>query len=250
MTADAYLRSLLVKYQVDAKAGLAIAKHDILPVLQAWRGGDLRDVRLSGSIAKGTANSSATDMDLFIELHSSSQGTLQAIYNSLFHVARQCWTARAQNVSIGVQCSGYHFDLVPGRQQAGYQNWYSLWRSKAQTWTQTNVDLHVQTVTQSGRAEEIRIVKLWRTLAGLDFSSFVLELGVIEALKGRRHGDLARNVSAALEWIRDNIETARLVDPANTNNVVSDDMTAADKRAAAVAAGRARSCTHFSDFVW
>jgi len=134
--------------------------------------------------------------------------------------------------------------------QSGYQNWFSLWRDKAQTWTQTNIALQIQTVAQSGRTEEIRILKRWRTLTGLDFPSFVLELAVLRALHGRRQGDLANNVSASLDWLRDNMRSAQLVDPANTNNSVSDDLSANDRAAIAIAAAAARAQPYFSNFVW
>lgn len=249
MTADQYLQSLLAKYAVNANGAYAVAQRDIVPVVQQWAGASLLEVRLSGSVAKGTANSGSNDMDLFIALRETAPGTLQDIYATLLNVARHCWPARAQNVSIGIQSGGYHFDLVPGRLQAGYQNWFSLWRNKAQTWTQTNVEQHVQTVSGSGRVDEIRILKLWRTQAGLDFPSFALELAAIQALKGYTHGNLAHNVWAAIGWLGANIEAVRLIDPANTNNVVSDDMTTAEKRSIAQAAHRTRACSSFSEFV-
>lgn len=250
MTADQYLRNLLTKYQVNAAVAQAVAQQQIVPVLQQWAGQYLSGIELSGSVAKGTANSGANDMDLFIGMSSSTPGTLKEIYEALHDLAAARWPTRRQNVSIGVQLAGFHFDLVPGRMQAGYQNWFSLWRNKAQTWTQTNVALQIQTVVQSGRTEEIRILKLWRTLAGLDFPSFVLELAVLQALHGHRRGDLANNVSAALEWLRDNMRTAQLVDPANTNNLVSDDLSVNDRAAIAIAAGAARAQPYFSKFVW
>lgn len=250
MTADQYLLSLLSKYQVNAASAGTVAMKQIVPILQHWSGPHLLDIRLSGSVAKGTANAGANDMDLFIAMSSTKPGSLRDIYESLNSLSVQYWPARRQNVSIGVQSGGYHFDLVPGRLQPGYQNWFSLWRNKAQTWTQTNIALQIQTVANSGRIDEIRILKLWRTLAGLDFPSFILELAVLQALHGKRLGDLANNVSAALEWLRDNMRTAQLVDPANTNNVVTDDLSASDRVAIATAAASARAQPYFSNFVW
>jgi hypothetical protein len=248
--ADEYLRELLTKYRTDAAAPRAIADAAIYPVLQRWAGGHLRDVRLSGSVAKGTANAGGNDMDLFIELADDTPHSLQFIYASLLREATQHWPgACAQNVSVGITCVGFRFDLVPARLQRGYQNWYSLWRNRAQTWTQTNVEMHIQTVQQSGRIEEIRLLKLWRTLAGLEFPSFILELAAIEALKGRRLGDLASNLSYALSWIGDNMLTVQLVDPSNTNNIVSDDLTPAEKLEISMTAQHARACRTFSDFL-
>lgn len=251
MTADQYLRSVLAKYQVNAAGAKAVALQHIVPLVQHWAGRYLSSIDLSGSVAKGTANAGANDMDLFIAMSSTTPGTLKDIYESLHNLAaQQPWSLRRQNVSIGIQVAGYHFDLVPGRIQLGYQNWFSLWRNKTQTWTQTNITLQIQTVARSGRTEEIRILKCWRTLAGLDFPSFILELAVLQALNGRRTGDLANNVSAALDWFRDNMRTARLVDPANTNNVVTDDLTASERAAIATAAGVARAQWNYNDFVW
>lgn len=251
MSADQYLRNVLAQHQVNAAGAKVVALQHIVPLVQHWAGQHLSSIDLSGSVAKGTANAGANDMDLFVAMSSITPGTLRDIYESLHCLAwQQPWSARRQNVSIGIQVAGYYFDLVPGRMQPGYQNWFSLWRNKAQTWTQTNITLQIQTVAQSGRTEEIRILKRWRTLAGLDFPSFILELAVLQALHGRRLGDLANNVSAALEWLRDNMRTARLVDPANTNNVVTDDLTATERAAIATAAGFARAQPNYSNFVW
>jgi hypothetical protein len=250
MSADDYLRSVLAKYDVNPAGPRAVAEHHIAPVIQAWGGQYLRSIRLSGSIAKGTANAGANDMDLFIELEPATPLGLMGIYESLLAAAARQWPARRQNVSVGINAGGYHFDLVPARLQAGYQNWFALWRDKQKTWTQTNVELQVQTVAKSGRTEEIRILKRWRTLAGLEFPSFVLELATLRALDGLPLGALAHNVSAALSWLGANIETARLVDPANMNNIVSDDLTSAERSAIARAARAARAQPHYNDFVW
>jgi len=119
MTADQYLRNLLTKYQVNAAVAQAVAQQQIVPVLRQWAGQYLSGIELSGSVAKGTANSGANDMDLFIAMSSSTPGTLKEIYEALHDLAAARWPTRRQNVSIGVQLAGFHFDLVPGRMQAG-----------------------------------------------------------------------------------------------------------------------------------
>lgn len=250
MSADFYLRSLLRKYQVNTAVARQVAEQQIAPVIQHWAGQHLLGIRLSGSTAKGTANAGANDMDLFIALRSTTPATLRDIYESLYQAAVRHWPARKQNVSIGVRLAGQHFDLVPGRLQAGYQNYFSLWRDKAQRWTQTNIDLQVQAIANSGRVEEIRILKLWRTLAKLDFPSFPLELAALQALHGRPIGDLANNVSEVLSWLSNNIGAATLLDPANSNNVVSDDLSPMQRGLIVDAAARARAQSNYSNFVW
>ena len=254
-TADQYLQQILAKYTVDASQGTGrhqTALHIANKLKNEWAGQHLRSIGFSGSIAKGTANSCANDIDLFIALEPTTPGSLSDIYSSLWQTASGWWPGqtRQQNVSIGVQVNGFHIDLVPGRLQQGYQIWYSLYRNKANTWCQTSIDQHIQLVAKSGRANEIRLVKLWRTLHRMEFPSFMLELAVIEALRGCWSGQLAINFSTALQWIAQNIRTVRLVDPANSNNIVSDDMTATEKKNLAVAATNALQQQTYSQLVW
>jgi hypothetical protein len=105
-------------------------------------------------------------------------------------------------------------------------------------------------VTNSGRTEEIRLLKLWRTRHGLRFPSFFLELAVIDALYYSRYGELATNVWRTLEHFRDNLERARYVDPSNTNNIVSDDCTAAEKSAIAAKAQESIGKSTWEEIVW
>ena len=63
---------------------------------------------------------------------------------------------------------------------------------------------------------------------------------MIDALKHAKRGNLATNVWTVLAHLRDQIQTVRYVDPANTNNVVSDDCTVAEKAAIAAKARDSR----------
>ena len=104
---------------------------------------------------------------------------------------------------------------------------------------------HIDTVRGSGRVDAIRLMKLWKERREVPFrKSFLLEVMTIEGCKGTRFHDHAGQVMAALGYIRDNIEANLALDPANTNNSLSDDLGVdARKRikAAAAAAIAARS---------
>ena len=250
MTGDEYLIGILQKYAVNT-VGANAAGQTIYPVLQKWGGDYLNSAEFSGSLAKGTGVSIGTDADIFLSLSSSTPGTLSDIYLTLYNaVTAAGYTARKQNVSIGLEVSGYSIDLVPGRRQSQHGNDHSLYLSKAKTWTQTNIAKHIAHVQSSGRIDEIRVLKVWRQLYGLEFASFFLELAVIDALAYARVGNLAANVLAVLDHIRDNIKTVRYVDPANTNNVVSDDCTAAEKSVISAQAAKSRAQQTWEKIVW
>lgn len=252
-----YLLSILAREAVDtgpyAPARSVIAT--MYPLLQRWGAGYLREISPSGSFAKGTANRSGTDIDLFLSLAPETSTTLSQIYNSLDStLTRAGYTTRRQNVSINVRVTTsqggmYDVDLVPAKRHDAHSSDHSLYRSKAGTWTKTNVATHIATVIQGGRQQETRILKLWRNQKRLDFPSFYLELATIEALRHAYSSTLGERVSSVLRYLRDTWPSARFVDPANTNNVISDDLTAAEKRAVSGAADRAIAASTWAEVV-
>lgn len=251
MTPDAYLRQVLARH---APAGgpltIAAVRAAIEPVIRAWAGTYLRGITVSGSNAKGTAVGGQTDLDLFISVAHEVPENLREIYWSLHGRAGAVgWNPRPQNVSIGVQVMGCKVDLVPARVQAGYINRHSLYRRKADSWTQTDVSRHIALVRGSGRTEVIRLTKIWRALHGLQFPSLALELAILEATRGSRIRAVADNFWEVLRYLEESFSTARLVDPSNTANVVSDDLTAAEKAAITLAARTARAQTRWESIV-
>ena len=250
MTADRYLASLITKYAVDIDAAQAAA-NKIAPIINDWANGYLLELRFSGSIAKGTAVSISTDADIFISLSSTTPSTLSQIFHSL-HAALTAsgYSARAQNVSIGLTVNRQKIDLVPGRRQSQFGSLHSLYRSKADSWTQTDVASHVSLIAGSNRTDENKVLKIWRQLHALPLPSFFLELMVIGALHGARIGTVAENVWTALAYVRDHVQVARCVDPANSNNIVSDDCTSFEKSQIATAAARSCAETTWERVVW
>lgn len=250
MTGDQYVASIIQKYAVNSAAAKGTAEA-IVPAIRTWAGTQLADLSYSGSFAKGTGINLSADVDLFISLKSDTRQTLKEIYESLFYLAQQQgWSPVRQNVSIGIFRSGMKLDLVPGRIQTGFQNYHSLYRRKTDGWTQTNIKLHIDTVLKSGRQNEIRAIKIWRNLHNLNFPSFFLELMVLDALKGKSTGNLSANVLSALRHIGGSLPTERVIDPANTNNLISDDMTQAEKNAVAEKATASAGKQYWKDIIW
>lgn len=236
---DAYLREVLALHAVDTGPDSAVRQVQgvLEPTIYRWGGGQILSVDPSGSFAKGTAIRSGTDIDLFVSLSSTTGETLATIYQTLFNALDGAgFQPRRQNVSIGMRIGPYDVDVVPGRRQSSYGNDHWLYSTKRDSHLQTNVARHIADVSRSGRADEIRLLKIWRNRKGLSFPSFYLELAAIRALHGRWTGNLSSNVVVALEFLRDRFEGARFVDPSNSNNVISDELASAEKRAIAGAA--------------
>jgi hypothetical protein len=256
MTSDQYVRSILRKYDVS-RGG---AFHPLLQVawpigreLGAALGSRLARTELSGSHSKGTAVLGGTDVDIFMSFSADPSYPLRDIYQDVFGVAKaKGWNPRKQTVSIRIQYNDWSVDLVPGRRQPNsWRGDHWLYRNRVGSWQQTNVGVHASTVKKSMRAGEIQALKIWRNIHNLDFPSFYLELTVIQALAGSGSYflDVDKNIVRVFQYLSERFEQARVVDPANSNNVISEDLNAQEKATIAEAARRALTA-NWSEVIW
>jgi hypothetical protein len=251
-TQDLYLSGLVARFNRPLLLpALEGAYSDLASELRAWGGSSFRQVSPSGSWAKGTAVPGQTDLDIFVSLKSEPDALpLREVYLRLVNRMRQLGVfRRQQDVSVGVVHRGLSIDITVGREHPSAGGYHSIYRSRADTWTQTNIDLHVGQVRASGLQDEIRLVKRWRTLKNLEIPSFLVELAVLDALQGRRSGSLHQNLTAVFRYLAVDFGRARLTDPANTNNIVSDDVPDAYKTIISAHAVRAITAKRWSDVV-
>ncbi len=254
MNADEYVISIINKYNIKGDVDLLtklLVVDPLLNIIKEWAGAQLIDVYYSGSRAKGTAITLSSDIDLFISLKSDTTNTLKEIYISLYDkVVANKITARKQNVSIGVNYGGHSIDLVPGKKHVGNTNDHSLYRSKVDTWTKTNINNHISLVKNSGRLSEIIALKIWSKLHKLDFPSIYLELTVIEALYNKNKNQPANNFITLLEYLRDSFVDKTIIDPSNSNNIISDDLYKYEKEAISKKAKESRNAQSWGDIIW
>ena len=253
MTPDEYILSVVSRYRLPTgpQSPAYRAAQQLYPLISSWANGFLLEISFSGSYAKDTAIKGSADLDLFISLAPHTPDTLKVIYDSLYgYLLGTGYTPRKQNVSIGITYSNLKIDLIPGKKQPGNTNDHSLFRNKAQTWTQTNVQTHIKMIQNSGRLDEIRAMKIWRNLSNLDFPSFYLELTVLNALHGRPRYNLADNVFVIFEYLRDKFISTRVIDPANSNNIISEDITYSEKSAISIAAKNSLTKSNWGQIIW
>ncbi len=253
MTPDQYVEAILAKYAVP-RGPTSPAEQLFATVegpLRTWAGQQLNLLQYSGSYAKETGVRGTSDIDVFISLKSDTKETLKELYEKLVSLAQsKGWSPRRQNVSVGVTVNKTQGDLVLGKLQEKNSKYHSLYLRKRDSWTQTNVDIHVNTVQKSNRLKEIRAVKIWRMLHDLDFPSLYLEMFVIDSLSRRSHSILAENVIHALKTVGSSLESIQIIDPANTNNILSDDLTQAEKKYIAAKAARSACEQYWSSIIW
>jgi hypothetical protein len=181
----------------------------------------LKSIKLAGSHAKGTALRDS-DYDLFLTYAPDAPGPLSSIQQSLadsFH-------GRIRNVSVRIDYKGLSVDLVPSLNNR-------LWQARFNTWLKTDIAEQIRYVRSSGFIDEILALKIWRRRHALRFPSFLMELATIHARP--------KDFRALLHFLATDFPTTRLLDPANSDNVVSDLLTEVEKlriaRRAAISLG-------------
>lgn len=223
MTADQYLQNIIQRKLHIPIQITDYRLNDIIYLIKLWGGSYIREIKISGSSAKNLVVSGEADVDIFISLKSDTPSDLKTVYTTLAARLRQnLYPVSERTVAIQTVSNRLKIDLVPGKVQSGFQNWHSLYNSDTGNWLQTNIDAHINTVTNSGRLDEIRMMKIWCHNHSLKFPSIYLELVTLDALYNRNKGQLAVNVWTILEYLRDNFVNKRIVDLSNTNNVISD----------------------------
>lgn len=207
----------------------------------------------SGSYAKHDAINIKYDLDLCQPFKRNSFDTLEEMANAVFYYFNNeyedddlvKYKTRKQRVSTGitfvVDGDEIQMDIVPGRElikddytETNRLNLYvrpKLLQEASST--QTNIQKHIDLI--KGKVDErnvIRLLKIWKVNKSKDrVKSFLVELITIKAFDNCSEipTDQWGKLKMVMEYIRDNIKTIRLEDPANSNNIVSDTMTDSEK---------------------
>ncbi len=255
-----YLDSILQKYNNKLPVLLVGLVHlsTLKQRLKEWAGNCLIEICNSGSYAKGTAIKLSSDIDYLISLKSDcneNNGGLQSIYNSLYE--RLCLhykNVRKQNVSFRLNINGLEVDVTPARKHRGNTNNHWLFISKKNTWKQTNIQKHINDISQSGRIKEIKLFKIWRELHKLDFPSIYLEYLIVkEILIFKPKDNIESNFWSILENLAQGKNASlgkRLIDPANSSNILSDLLTNNEKDKVVFQAKKSLEQSFMNKIIW
>ncbi|WP_299638286.1 hypothetical protein [Devosia sp.] len=216
----------------------------------AWGGRHIVEVVPGGGFEKGLANRSGVSVDYVVWIDTQSERRIPEVYESMFSTFERLGLAPVRrHVTLALQLGNIAIDLLPAKRLSMISDIHEIYSARRALSLTTNLNQHVLDSHDSGRQEEIRIIKLWRDQNGLDFPSFYLELATIAALRRRPLGALADNVWAVLGFLERLLVPRAMLDPANAANIVSDELTAAQKRGIAIAAAAARNGRPWSEIV-
>lgn len=253
VSASEYLREILSREAVDygRASPLLQVESKIAALCGAWGGRHVAEVTPGGGFAKGTANRSGINIDYVVWIHPQSERRIPDIYESMFSTFGRLGLAPARrHVSMALTVGDAVVDLMPVRRLSMVSDSHEIYSARRNAAITTNLHQHVREAHDANLQEEIRILKLWRDQNGLDFPSYHLELAVSAALRRQVAASLADNVWVVLGFLEKLLVPRALLDPANAANIVSDELSGAQRREIAKAAADARNDRPWSEIVW
>lgn len=245
MSIEKYLKDLLASQDLSKKQeeDLQAHKKEVTDFLRAEFGDD-PVIKYAGSREKGTMICDRYDLDIVCYFPSSDTRSLKEIREDVAKrlSTRYLTTPKASAERIldlkGATAPGdFHVDVVPGRFIEDTKDVFLHVAYGEKERMQTNLKTHINHIANSGCVPVIRLIKLWAHRNNVKIKTFVLELFVVETLSGSQSkDDLKKSYLKVLEAFKDNFASTELVDPANSNNVVSRLMEASEKSLIAQAA--------------
>lgn len=243
---DCVLKSHNIENNEDLMTAYRDKRDAVREDLKAKYGSDIYRILHSGSYKKKTAVNIKFDMDLVVPFKKDGADTLESIFNELYRYFDVDYRkkdstlleVKKQKIAIGLTflVDGHLLDLdiVPGREINDYEedgdlNVYvnELMGSVAKaSYIKTNIQKQIDNIRANSTAREpIKLLKVWKRRNNGQIKSMVIELISIKALEDYTGAtDRWSKLKYVIEYIRDNIKTVRLVDPGNSNNVVSDSL--------------------------
>ncbi len=245
MTPDDFLKDLLKSQDLTPQQESDLQKHkkevtDFL--LGAFD--TTPEIKYAGSREKGTMIRDRYDLDIVCYFPHTDQRSLKEIREDLsrrlsekYFMEDKASSERILDLKGATAPGDFHIDVVPGRFIEGSKDVFLHVASGEKERMQTNLRTHIDHIVNSGCVPMIRLAKLWAHRNNIQIKTFVLELFVVEVLSGSRNkGNLKAGFLEVLEAFRDSFESTQLVDPANSNNIVSQLVPREDKAAVAAAA--------------
>lgn len=247
-----HLGCVLKSHNIKLEEGTLLdnyrAKRDkVQKALKEEYGSDIIKILHSGSYAKHTAINVKFDMDLCVHFKKERFKTLKEMYDSVFDFLNNKYKkddidlikVRRQKVSCGltfrVDAEDILFDVTAGREYNDDKedNDINLYMNTDDANSKkTNIKKHIEHIEGKSKEREcIKLLKVWK-FHHFHIKSFLIELLTIKAFDKQNIDNYSEKwdrLRKVIEFIRDNIETIELEDPANSNNIVTDSLSKEDK---------------------
>jgi predicted nucleotidyltransferase len=239
-----YLHNSLSYFKDDNKLLVDKAEQVKTKLYRKFKNDLAEAPKFHGSIAKGTSIY-GSDIDIQLQFRKDF-GTLSDVYYSVSnYVFDEFRDVKLENIREQMHSIGLEFkindevkriDIIPTRQIENGKNDTCLFVNKTgffekPTYKKTNSQIQLASLTFNYREKRIvRLLKIWKAENNLKIKSIHLEwLAKNSFQKKSVSNNIQKALADVILFIASNIEFIRIVDPANSNNIISNTLTIEDK---------------------
>lgn len=226
MTNNEYLQAVLKSQDLtdDSAAPKELTTHrkDVEALLRSAFPDSAPTIRYGGSKAKGTLIKESYDLDIvcyFPHDDTTAGETLEDVYDNVAAALEKDYTVQRKRSALrlrGKDMLDFHVDVVPGRFTDDCRTDCFLHQENGEKCRlKTNLQVHIDTVRDSGVLDAIRLLKLWKVRKALDVKQFAFEMLIIDLLSGRKNMPLTVQLVHVWTAFRDLDSPPKVDDPAN-----------------------------------
>ncbi len=185
-----------------------------------------------GSEAKNTSIKLNYDLDVVVYLESGSKDRAKEFYEKVGEIIRKKLKKPKQN-SIGWEIpfkANFQLTVIPGVKTSEKDKRAFFYNANVEKVIESNIELQVDYVHNSERTDAIRLVKLWKARRDVPIDNFLLETLVIEACRGIDRKKLEKQIMRVFNYVNENIDTKPVLDPANPQRNLTDEISSEIKQ--------------------
>ncbi len=183
-------------------------------------------VFMSGSFKKQTMIKQHYDLDMFI-IWNPDFMSLKDLFYKVLDTLKLKWN-KIEKKRVGWRIpyeNEFHVDIIPAIQDYYDSDYSFLYNCYKNQWLKTSMYVHLKEIEKYNRKDVIKLLKLWKYRQNVPIKTFLLEIMTHLACFDVTRKSLSIQLEKVLVFITKNIVQCEFYDPANKNNIITEDLT-------------------------
>lgn len=183
-------------------------------------------IRKTGSQAKDIAVHSKFDLDILVTIPQEHRMSVHDFYYSVLNFLKEN-NRKLEQKDAAITCSWKNrkVDIVPAKWVD--DTYLNIWKSRESHQQRTSIDKQIEKIDSYGARNIFKLVKLWKIKQKLKGPSYLFELYTIRAIEAMDldvwdSDNLGSIMLEIFDYFYRTANEIKLVDIANSNNIVSD----------------------------
>ena len=192
--------------------------------------GGKKSMFMAGSFKKDTMIRQHYDLDMFL-IWTHGFMPLKDLFYEVEHALNYKWK-RIKKKRVGWRIpyeNEFHVDVIPTIQDSFESDYSLLYNCYKKKKLKTSMHIHTEEIEKYNRRDVIKLLKLWKYRQNVPIKTFILEVLTHLACYNVTRRSLSVQLEKVFEYISNNIVDNYFYDPANKDNIISDDLTLYEK---------------------